>query len=95
MSRLDEGTGSLPGRNLPDPAAHLPGPKQAAPVLDPRRLHDAAPGPQTVGTVTQTSSIPRTTGPARADPENALEDLKATIMRSAQEALKQSEVHGF
>lgn len=93
LSRLDVGPPLLEGRTLPDPDAHRLPLEQPAPSLDPRRAHDVAPGPRTAQSLTQTSSIPRT--PARADPEDSLEDLKATIMRSAQEALKQSEVHGF
>lgn len=90
------GTAPLDGRTLPERDARLPGLTPGAPRVDPKRLHDVAPGPRPAGAVTQTSSIPRApTRPARADPEDALEDLKATIMRSAQEALKQSEVHGF
>lgn len=95
VSGLRGSMASLDGRTLQAPDTHRSLPERLVPVLDPRRLHDVAPGPRTAEAV-QTSSMPRAPArPARADPEEAFEDLKATIMRSAQEALKQSEVHGF
>lgn len=96
LSRLDAGPVAPEDRARTDPKARPEGLKQASPALDPHRLHDVAPGPPTGEAMNQTSSIPRTAPrPVRADPEDAFEDLKATIMRSAQDALKQSEVHGF
>ena len=81
MSALDAGSTSV-GRT--------------APATDPARLHDVAPGPRHALTADSTTLGP--VAPKRLDaanPDEALETLKQTILRSAQEALKRSEAHGL
>lgn len=69
---------------------------RTAPAVDPKHLHDVAPGPRPALTADSTATVPvAAKRPEPTDPDAALENLKETILRSAQEALKQSDVHGF
>lgn len=64
-------------------------------TTDPARLHDVAPGPRHSMTADTRSPVPAAAkGPDTANPDQALEDLKQTILRSAQEALEQSQGQG-
>lgn len=69
---------------------------RTAVMTDPKHLHDVAPGPRPALTADSTATIPTVAKrPDMTDPDQALENLKQTILRSAQEAVRQSDVHGF
>lgn len=92
---------TLPGVATPAPAAvssldaGSTSVGRTVPAADTAYLHDVAPGPKPAITADSTATVPAAgKRPDNTNPDEMLEDLKATILRSAQETLKQSEGHG-
>lgn len=92
---------ALPGVPTPAPAAlssldaGSTSVGRTTPAIETAHLHDVAPGPRPALTADSTATVPVAAKRQDTNPDEVLETLKETILRSAQEALKQSEGHGF